>query len=117
MPLFELRTNQKPEKELLDSMAYELSRVCSEILCKPEGYVMVSMQVGQSLIFAGTDAPVAFGELRSINLPPQDIEALSARLCAFLSKRLNVPEARIYLSFADVDRNNWGWNGKTFGAP
>ena len=116
MPLFELRTNQKPEKEQVDSMAYELSRVCSEILCKPEGYVMVSIQVGQSLIFAGTDDPAAFGELRTINLPPQEIATLSARLCSFLSERLNIPESRIYLSFSDIDRNNWGWNGTTFGS-
>ena len=115
MPLFELRTNQTPEKEEVDSMASGLSRVCSEVLCKSEGYVMVNIQVGQSLIFAGTDDPAAFGELRSINLLQEEIVTLSARLCSFLSERLNVPEDRIYLGFADIDRNNWGWNGKTFG--
>ena len=117
MPLFELRTNQRPDKEEIKSLVSEISRVCSEILHKPEKYVMVNLQVGQSLIFAGTDAPAAFGELRSISLPQNETAALSARLCSFLSERLHISEDRIYLSFGDVNRNNWGWNGKTFGTP
>mgnify|MGYP003952307399 CR=1 FL=1 len=116
MPLFELRTNQKPPKETVKSMASELSLLCSEMLNKSEGYVMVNIQVGQSLIFSGTDDPAAFGELRSIDLPGNEIAALSTRICSFLSNRLDVPNNRIYLSFVDIDRNNWGWNGKTFGA-
>ena len=116
MPLFELRTNQTPKKDGVESLASELSLLCSEILRKSEGYVMVSIQVSQSLIFAGTDEPAAFGELRSIDLPPREIATLSAKICSLVSERLAVPENRIYLSFADVDRNNWGWNGKTFGS-
>ena len=116
MPLFELRTNQRPDKEEVGSLVSEISRVCSEILCKPEKYVMVSLQAGQSLIFAGTDEPAAFGELRSIGLPKNETTLFSSRLCSFLSKRLHISEERIYLSFIDVERDNWGWNGKTFGS-
>ncbi len=117
MPLFELRTNQRPAKEEVNSLVSEISRVCSEILHKPEKYVMVSLQVGQSLIFAGTDDPAAFGELHSISLPKNETAKLSAKLCSFLSERLHISEDRIYISFTDVDRNNWGWDGGTFGTP
>ena len=114
MPLFEVRTNQKPSKEEIAVIASELSHVCSNILRKSEDYVMVNIQVDQMLLFAGTDEPAAFGELRSINLPIEETTPLAALICSFLSERLDVPENRIYLSFTDVDRNNWGWNGKTF---
>ena len=117
MPLFEIRTNQTPSKEEARSVASDLSTICSEILRKPEGYVMVNIQVGQMLLFAGTEDPAAFGELRSINLPARETTSLAMQLCSFLAERLDVPENRIYLGFTDVDRNNWGWNGKTFGTP
>tara|TARA_B100001964_G_scaffold235993_1_gene297028 strand:- start:2296 stop:2766 length:471 start_codon:yes stop_codon:yes gene_type:complete len=116
MPLFELRTNQRLNEEEVRSLVSEISCVCSEILRKPEKYVMVDFQMGQSLIFAGTDDPAAFGKLHSINLPLNETATLSAQLCSFLSERLHVPQERIYLSFVDVERNKWGWNGQTFGS-
>tara|TARA_Y100000588_G_C14033192_1_gene829563 strand:+ start:206 stop:550 length:345 start_codon:yes stop_codon:yes gene_type:complete len=114
MPLFELRTNRTLGEEEGLILASELSGVCAEILNKPESYVMVNLQANQSLIFAGNCDPTAFGELHSINLPDDETSSLSATLCTFLSERLNISKDRIYLSFVNVDRNNWGWNGKTF---
>ena len=116
MPLFEVRTNQKPSKEETAVIASELSRVCSSLLRKSEDFVMVNFQVDQTLLFAGTVEPAAFGELRSINLPIDETNALAARICSFLSERLDIAENRIYLSFIDIERQNWGWNGKTFQA-
>ena len=55
MPLFEVRTNQKPSKEEIAVIASELSHVCSNILRKSEDYVMVNIQVDQMLLFAMFD--------------------------------------------------------------
>ena len=116
MPLFEVRTYQKPSKEETAVIASELSRVCSSLLRKSEDFVMVNIQVDQMLLFAGTDEPAAFGELRSIKLPIDETNILAARICSFLSERLDITENRLYLSFTDIDRQNWGWNGKNFQA-
>ena len=116
MPLLELRTNQTPDKEEVKLLSSKFSRFCSEILGKPEHYVMVNLQVGQSLVFAGTDDPAAFGELLSIELSANATASLSSQLCSFVSEQLDVPTDRIYISFVDVDRNRWGWNGKTLGS-
>ena len=69
MPLFELRTNRALGEGEVLILALELSRVCAGILSKPESYVMVNLQPNQSLIFAGTDDPAAFGELTCQNQP------------------------------------------------
>jgi len=116
MPLLELRTNQTHDKEKVKMLSSKFSRFCSEILAKPEHYVMVNLQVGQSLVFAGTDDPAAFAELRSIELSVNETSFLSSQLCSFASEQLDIPTDRIYISFVDLDRNRWGWNGKTFGS-
>ena len=116
MPLLELRTNQTHDKEKVKMLSSNFSRFCSEILAKPEHYVMVNLQVGQSLVFAGTDDPAAFAELRSIELSVNETSFLSSQLCSFASEQLDIPTDRIYISFVDLDRNRWGWNGKTFGS-
>ena len=90
------------------------SRLVAEQLGKPERYVMVALQVDVPMLFAGTDEPLAYAELKSIGLPIGATEELSAAICHLLQETLAVPQERIYIEFADAPRRMWGWNGGTF---
>jgi len=90
------------------------SSLVAEALSKPESYVMIELSDNKSMLFAGSDAPLAFLELKSLGLSTQQTTALSAKLCDFLNTELGIDPARIYIEFTAPERAMFGWNGGTF---
>jgi phenylpyruvate tautomerase PptA (4-oxalocrotonate tautomerase family) len=116
MPLMRIQTNQEistseQRRELLGAA----SETTAELLAKPEGYVMVSLETGHDLLFAGNDEPAALVELASLGLPQDRTGELSGAICNFLQERMGIPKGRVYIHFQDVARHMWGTNGTTFG--
>ena len=66
------------------------------------------------LVQEGSDAPLAYLELKSIGLPADRTAELSAALCGLISTELSVASDRIYIEFADAQRHLWGWDSATF---
>ncbi|MES9965250.1 MAG: phenylpyruvate tautomerase MIF-related protein [Candidatus Sedimenticola sp. 20ELBAFRAG] len=114
MPVLIIRTNRQVEDESRKSLLTQASSAVAEALGKPEQYVMVSLEENQPMLFAGSDAPLAYLELKSIGLPSDRTREISAILCTFIGQHLDIPQARIYIEFADAARNMFGWNGGTF---
>ncbi len=112
MPLLELTTNTAIDDCQL--IAEQASKLTAEILGKPESYVMVKIQPGQTLIFAGTDEPAAHVKLKSLGLAENSTADFSEKICSFINSQLNINSARIYIEFASPERHMWGWDGKTF---
>lgn len=83
-------------------------------LGKPENYVMVAIETEQTMLFAGTNGPLAYLELKSIGLPAEVTQNLSERLCSLMAQELDIEKNRTYIEFADAPRHMWGWNGGTF---
>jgi phenylpyruvate tautomerase len=92
----------------------ELSSETAGALGKPESYVMVQCSGGQAMSFAGTDAPLAFVELKSLGLAGAQTAGLSERICTLLQARLGIEPSRIYIEFAAPERAMWGWDKGTF---
>jgi phenylpyruvate tautomerase PptA (4-oxalocrotonate tautomerase family) len=116
MPLMRIQTNQEVSTtEARRDFLAAASAKTAELLTKPEGYVMVSLETGRDLLFAGSDEPAALVELASLGLPQGHTKELSGAICTFLQNRLGVPAERIYIHFQDVERHMWGTNGTTFG--
>ena len=67
MPLLEIFTNTVVDNEQV--IATKASKLVTEILNKPESYVMVRVQTEQSLLFAGSNEPAALVQLKSLGLP------------------------------------------------
>ena len=114
MPFVSVTTNQSLSQSDKTKLLTELSSKCAEILGKSENYVMVRLNLDESILFAGMAEPALFAELFSIGLSALDIPTLSFDLCAFLSEKLEVSPKRIYLNFQDVPRGMWGRNSSTF---
>lgn len=112
MPLVQVHTNTRIENKL--ELAQQVSKQAANILGKPESYVMVFVEDQQALVFAGSDDPAAYVELKSINLPESDTAQISSQLSEVLSQATAIDTSRIYIEFSNAQRHMWGWNGATF---
>ena len=112
MPLLNVKTNINISDK--NSFASLASKTTASAIGKPESYVMVAIDDGQVLLFAGNDEPAAYLELKSINLPESETTALSSTLCQLVYEQLKIEKNRIYIEFSNAERHMWGWNGATF---
>lgn len=114
MPYLKIQTNQEINEGTQKSLLEKASKAVSEQLGKPETYVMVTIDPPRPMLFAGSDAPAAYLELKSIGLPASATTNISASLCGLIGEVLSIDQNRIYVEFTNVERNMWGWNGGTF---
>ncbi|MCP5365495.1 MAG: hypothetical protein H6905_09765 [Hyphomicrobiales bacterium] len=114
MPLLKIHTNVSVDADGQRGLLTDASSCVASSLGKPEQYVMVVVEAGQAVMFAGSEEPAAFIELRSIGLPQARTPELSEALCGLLQGRLGILPDRVFINFADVPRALWGWNNGTF---
>lgn len=114
MPYLTVQTNTSVDAETAQAFVHKASATVSQLLGKSENYVMVSLQPPAPMSFAGSDAPAAYMELKSIGLPEKATGEMSSALCALVSETLGIQQERIYIEFANAERHMWGWNGATF---
>ncbi len=114
MPLLKIHTNQPLDDAAQTALMQLASVKVAELLGKPEGYVMIALDIGQPMLLAGSNAPLAYLELKSIELPDGATPSLSAALCQLISKELDIAQDRIYIEFTNAERHLWGWDGHTF---
>lgn len=74
---------------------------------------MVALAPPVPMLFAGSNEPTAYLELKSIGLPEPRTAELSKTLCHLMTE-LNISQNRVYIEFTDAPRAMWGWDGKTF---
>ncbi len=114
MPYLKITANKPIDAEQARTLLKAASQLAAKELGKPEAYMMVAAEAPAPMRFAGTDTPCAFLELRGIGLPRDRTGELSRLLCELVQARLGIPQDRVYINFADVAPNLWGWNGETF---
>jgi phenylpyruvate tautomerase len=114
MPYLKIQTNLPLTKRAERTILKEASSLVASELSKAEDLVMVALQPDTAMLFAGSDDPVAFLELKSVGLPGKKTKALSASLCHLIEEHLGVRKERVYVKFIDVNRGMWGWKGDVF---
>lgn len=114
MPYLKIQTNQALSDTARGELLKHASSTVAKALGKPESYVMIALDPTLPMLFAGSDTPCAYLELKSIGLPEAKTAALSAALCELTEKTLDVPPERTYIEFTDAPRAMWGWNRSTF---
>jgi len=114
MPYLKIQTNQTLDADKSQDLLSQASTLVARELGKPESYVMVAIEAPTPMLFAGTDAPLAYLELKSIGLPESKTTALSQALCSMMEEAAGISKERVYIEFADAARAMWGWNGRTF---
>jgi phenylpyruvate tautomerase PptA (4-oxalocrotonate tautomerase family) len=114
MPFLRIQTNQPLTENEARALAARASGLVAEQLGKPERYVMTSAESNPAMLFAGSDAPLAYLELKSIGLPESRTADLSRALCDMLADATGIDPDRVYIEFTDAPRKMWGWNSGTF---
>lgn len=114
MPLMKLQTNIDIELAQQAGFLKQASVMTASVLGKPEDYVMVVVEPGQAMLFAGTTAPLAYVEFKSIGLPEARTAEFSAAICSLIHATFGIEKNRIYIEFSDAPRTMWGWDGSTF---
>jgi len=112
MPVLKIQTNTEVKNK--EKLMSEASAKVSEVLSKPEKFIMIHVEENPDMIFAGSGEPLAYLELKSISLPEDSTKAISAELCTFIQNKLNIPVERIYIEFTNARRHMFGYNGATF---
>ncbi len=114
MPTLRILTNTQVPSEGRAELLTRASGTVAEMLGKPESYVMVILEDGRDMLFAGTAAGTAFLELISLGLPEERTAHYSRTLCNLVEEVLGVPAERVYIAFSSPPRHLFGWNGDTF---
>lgn len=114
MPLLRVTTNKIIAESEQKTIIAEISASVAAILNKPESYVMIILQSDSGMLFGGSDAPLAYLELKSLGLPEDRTGEFSSALCSVVSRLMGIPHDRTYIEFASPPRHFWGWNNSTF---
>lgn len=114
MPTLHILTNVQVLPEERPGLLARASATIAEMLGKPESYVMAILEDRRDMLFAGTQAPAAYVELKSLGLPETKTVDYSRTLCALLTATLGIPAERIYIEFTAPPAHLFGWNGGTF---
>jgi phenylpyruvate tautomerase len=114
MPYLKIQTNLPLTKKAERAVLKTASALVAQELQKPEEFVMVAIQADTPMIFAGSDDPVAFMELKSIGLPAKKTKVLCQALCALIEDHLGIAKDRVYVKFISVKKGMWGWKGDMF---
>jgi phenylpyruvate tautomerase PptA (4-oxalocrotonate tautomerase family) len=114
MPYLKIQTNLPLSRKAERTVLKTASALVAKELSKPEELVMLALQDDTHMLFAGSDDPVAFLELKAIGLSAKRTRKLSEALCRLIEDHLGIPPSRVYVKFIDVPRGMWGWKGDTF---
>jgi phenylpyruvate tautomerase len=114
MPYLKLNTNATLTSDQSSQLLGRLSKVMAQETDKPERYVLVEIHENKTMSFAGSTAPLAYLECKSIGLNPVQAKSISAVVSNILKDSLQINGDRIYIEFSNCPSEFWGWNGSTF---
>jgi phenylpyruvate tautomerase PptA (4-oxalocrotonate tautomerase family) len=116
MPLLQIKTNTGCLSQSLRSeLQSKAATVLSEEIGKSLDFVMVIIETGKDIYFAGSAEPACYMEIKNVGtLPAEKTEKISQRLCLLAEDKLLINPDRCFLEYQESPRHLWGWNAKTF---
>jgi phenylpyruvate tautomerase PptA (4-oxalocrotonate tautomerase family) len=115
MPYFSIQTSSHLDASATADLTKKASIFAAELLGKPEAYVLAAVSPGTAMTFAGSDAPSAFVEVKSIGLPEAQCSSFADKISTFVHTELGIASGRVFIDFRDLPPTRFAWNGKTFG--
>ena len=107
-----LNLNGRAEEEFKAGVA----RALAEVAGKPEEYLFVSIEAGQTLFIRGQRLPGAVIRVSLIgSLSSAQKQEITSRLCRLCQDQFGLPGDAVYVIFEPVSAGDWGWNGRLFG--
>ncbi|EPY23717.1 macrophage migration inhibitory factor-like protein [Strigomonas culicis] len=113
MPLFETKVSAKLDDASKASLYNGYKKVCSEVIGKPDQFLMVTFEDGADMFFQDTRDPCAYVNVKLFGkLSSAVANKATAEITALITKFCSVPSGRIYVSFFGTEQ--WGWSGRNF---
>jgi len=114
MPSFAICTNVSKDA-IPDGFLKRVTNVMAAETGKPDKFITVRIDPDKLMSFGGTDEPCATCDFHCIGkISKEENAAHSAALFEIINEELKIPIDRMYINFWDLNRENVGWNGKTF---
>ena len=115
MPFIELLTNVKVETQSEQTLTHAFGKAIEKVPGKSEQWLMVHIEGGASLYFAGKDSPCALLTVKLYGNVPDDgvCDSLSEELTELAAHELAIAPDRIYIEYETT--RQWAWRGKHFG--
>lgn len=117
MPFVNIRTSAPLDAAGIQAVTDAAHKAINVVLSKPDQYIAVDVTVSPNLQFGGTKAPAAMISVHSIGYGEDakgNKEALLKALGEAMKAVGNVPGDRLFVSFEDVHKDNWGFDGQLF---
>jgi len=114
MPILKIKTNVDIAPSNQSYLLGTISSAVADMLSKPERYVMITLEPSTAMLSGGSDAPLAYLELKSLGLPEDQTSQYSKKLCDLIGHQLGIDQDRIYIEFSSPARHLFGWDGRTF---
>ncbi len=113
MPYISLKTTAPIDDRLEEALTAALGRAITAIPGKTEAYLMVEVEGGCRLRFAGKQRPLAMIDIKILgHAKPEDFSRMTGELCKICDELLGVSPDGVYVTYGEFE--NWGWNGKNF---
>jgi len=113
MPYIKANLSVSADKQSMTAFKSDMGKAIAAFPGKTERWLMVEVQDGRNLWFAGSDEPCAYVEvslLGSVTDAPS--ERMTALVTESVSRNFNIPADRVYVKYEDT--GHWGWNGSNF---
>ena len=113
MPFIDSKITVKVSDEKRSNIKTRLGKAIS-LLHKPESYLMVGIEDGYDLYFAGKK--LEKGAYVSVSLfgdvDPSASGRMTGEICRILEEELGIPGSSVYVTYHGV--HDWGWAGTNF---
>lgn len=116
MPLLQIKTTAASLPQALRSeLQSKAAAILAEEIGKSLDFVMVIIETGKDIYFAGITEPACYMEIKNVGpLPAETTGEISQRLSLLIQDKLLINPDRCFLEFQESSRHLWGWNAKTF---
>jgi len=113
MPFIDAKITIDLDDAQKESLKAKFGKAVS-IIGKPESYLMVGIDDGYDLYFAGDKMEKGAYVAVSLfgNAPSNAYESLTAEICKILEDDLGIPGRSVYVTYHGL--TDWGWAGRNF---
>ena len=114
MPYINAKVSVNLTEEKMTDFKAALGKAIEAIPGKTETYLMVSIEDGQKIWFAGDNTKAqAFIDVRILGrAKAEDYSRMTGVICGICNDMLDISPDCVYVTYAEVE--HWGWNGKNF---
>ncbi len=113
MPFISTKTNVKMTDANEKVLREKLGEAISMLPGKSETWLMLSLEDGLRMAFAGSPDPCAMIQVTVYGrATPEAYRKFTRKVTEIVSEELGISPDRIYIAYGETE--NWGWSGSNF---